>query len=107
MSSFTEEQLERQIPMTIGWLLTELGVCKGRQELYTRQRPEMLETLRQAAIIQSTESSNRIEGVTVDKKRLAPLVMGKVKPKDRGGGPRSLDSRSPRLRLDLGLRLLG
>ena len=41
---------------------------KGRQDLHKRQMPQALETLRQAAIIQSTESSNRIEGVT------APLI---------------------------------
>ncbi len=63
--------------------MTDVAESKGRQDLYIHQRPEVLETLRQAAIIQSTESSNRIEGVTVDRNRLAPLVLGKVKPKDR------------------------
>lgn len=35
------------------------------------------------ALIQSAESSNRIEGVTVSRERLAPLVLGKTEPKDR------------------------
>lgn len=39
----------------------------------------MLET----ALIQSAESSNRIEGVTVDSARLRPLIVGHARPKDR------------------------
>jgi Fic family protein len=39
--------------------------------------------LREQAVIQSTESSNRIEGVTVAANRLRPLVIGKAKPRDR------------------------
>ena len=35
------------------------------------------------ALIQSTESSNRIEGVTVAPDRLRPLVLGNTKPRDR------------------------
>ena len=35
------------------------------------------------ALIESTESSNRIEGVTVDHARLKPLVIGHSKPRDR------------------------
>jgi len=57
--------------------------CRGKQDLWTRQKPELLSTLRELAIIRSTESSNRIEGVTVDSDRLRPLVVGKARPKDR------------------------
>jgi Fic family protein len=39
--------------------------------------------LREQAIIQSAESSNRIEGVTVAANRLRPLVIGKARPRDR------------------------
>lgn len=60
-----------------------LGEYRGRQNLYAEQFPEVLDTLRQAAIIQSAESSNRIEGITVLPDRLAPLVKGKTKPRDR------------------------
>jgi Fic family protein len=48
-----------------------------------RQKPEVLEVLREQAIIQSVESSNRIEGVTIPADRLRPVVLGKVKPRDR------------------------
>jgi Fic family protein len=63
--------------------LRALGEYRGRQELYVKQSPEVLETLRRVAMIQSAESSNRIEGITVSADRLAPLVTGKSKPKDR------------------------
>jgi hypothetical protein len=35
--------------------------ARGKQELWIRQKPEVLEVLREQAIIQSAESSNRIE----------------------------------------------
>ena len=35
------------------------------------------------ALIQSAESSNRIEGVTIDPARLKPLIIGHARPKDR------------------------
>ena len=60
-----------------------IAEAKGKQELFTRQSPQVLKALREAAIIQSAESSNRIEGVTVAPDRLRPLVLGNTKPRDR------------------------
>ncbi|MBN1760655.1 MAG: Fic family protein [Chitinispirillaceae bacterium] len=60
-----------------------LGECRGRQALYGEQSPEVLETLRRAAIIQSSESSNRIEGITARHSRIEKIVIDKVKPQDR------------------------
>jgi Fic family protein len=57
--------------------------ARGKQDLWLRQKPEVLEVLREQAIIQSVESSNRIEGVTIPADRLRPVVLGKVKPRDR------------------------
>jgi len=57
--------------------------ARGKQDLWIRQKPEVLEVLREQAIIQSAESSNRIEGVTVAANRLRPLVMGRARPRDR------------------------
>jgi hypothetical protein len=34
-------------------------------------------------LIGSTESSNRIEGVTVERSWLRPLILGKARPRDR------------------------
>jgi len=60
-----------------------LGEYRGRQTLYGEQSPEVLDTLKRAAIIQSTESSNRIEGITAQHGRIEKLVLDKVKPQDR------------------------
>jgi Fic family protein len=57
--------------------------ARGKQDLWIRQKPEVLDVLREQAIIQSAESSNRIEGVTVPADRLRPLVIGRAKPRDR------------------------
>jgi Fic family protein len=57
--------------------------ARGKQDLWIRQKPEVLDVLREQAIIQSAESSNRIEGVTIPADRLRPVVLGKAKPRDR------------------------
>jgi Fic family protein len=71
------------IPLGTGWLLGECMEARGKQDLWIRQKPEVLEVLREQAIIQSVESSNRIEGVTVAPNRLRPLVIGRARPRDR------------------------
>ena len=50
----------------------DLGEARGQQELFTRQAPQRLKTLREHALIESTVSSNRIEGVTVHRRNLPP-----------------------------------
>ena len=45
---------------------------KGKQELYLRQKPVELERLVQIAKVQSTEASNRIEGIVTTNARLMP-----------------------------------
>ncbi|MFQ5906732.1 MAG: Fic family protein, partial [bacterium] len=67
----------------MGGLLQTLSEFKGRQELFRRQTPQVLESLPQVAIIESTESSNRIEGVTVAPERFKELMLRPAKPKDR------------------------
>jgi Fic family protein len=69
--------------MGSSWLLNDIAEAKGKQELFTRQSPQALKALREMALIQSAESSNRIEGVTVEPGRLRPLVLGTAKPRDR------------------------
>ncbi len=64
-------------------VLRQLGEARGRQQLFLRQAPEQLESLRQSAIIESTESSNRIEGVTAARGRVADLVAQGAVPRDR------------------------
>ena len=71
------------IPVGTGWLLGSCMEARGKQDLWIRQKPEVLEVLREQAIIQSAESSNRIEGITVPANRLRPLVIGRARPRDR------------------------
>lgn len=84
MKSLDRNFLEQQaIPLEFAGTLRVLGEYRGKQELFTRQTPQVLNTLKQVAIIQSTESSNRIEGVIVEEKRLKALLEKKTTPKDR------------------------
>ena len=84
MKSLDRDFLERQaIPIEMGGLIQALGEFKGRQELFRHQGSQVLESLRQVAIIESTESSNRIEGVTVAPDRLKELMLHPSKPRDR------------------------
>ena len=84
MMTFWDQRLHRfALRMSTAWPLNDIAEAKGRQELYTRPSPQIPKALREAAIIQSTESSDRIEGVTVATDRLRPLVLGNSKPRDR------------------------
>jgi Fic family protein len=84
MMSFRDDRLATTpLPPAAVWLIGEAMEARGRQELYTRQAPDLLKALRELAMVQSAESSNRIEGVTVSASRLRPLVLGKAKPQDR------------------------
>jgi Fic family protein len=84
MKSFSSAYLTKlHIAARIITTIRKLGEYKGRQELYKKQAPEMLENLRQVALIESTESSNRIEGVVAEHKRLRAIVEEKVKPANR------------------------
>ncbi|MBE5731090.1 MAG: Fic family protein [Clostridiales bacterium] len=55
----------------------------GKQEMYLKQRPEELEKLVEIAKIQSTESSNAIEGIVTTSTRIRQLVEDKTMPKNR------------------------
>ena len=81
MNSFKKEKV--QLPLSTTWLMNSISEYKGKQDLYTRQSPQILKTLVEMALIESSESSNRIEGVTVDRARLKPLIIGHSRPRDR------------------------
>lgn len=84
MHSLTSNYLEN-LMFSAGQVATlhALGECRGKQALYFHQAPETLKRLRDVAIIESTESSNRLEGVTVNPSRLEPLVLKRTDPRDR------------------------
>ena len=84
MLTLTSDRLkDHPLPMSTSWLLADCMEAYGKQELWMNQKPRVIESLRELAVIHSVESSNRIEGVTVPEDRLRPLVLGKSKPRDR------------------------
>ena len=78
-----DKLIDATIPVATGWLLAACMEARGKQDLWTRQKPEVLQALREQAVVQSAESSNRIEGVTVAPERLRPIVLGQARPRDR------------------------
>lgn len=71
------------IPTSTGWYLADLGEARGKQELFTHQSPQRLKVLREHALIESAISSNRIEGVEVDRSRIGTLMFGQPALRDR------------------------
>lgn len=55
----------------------------GKQEMYLKQRPEELEKLIEIAKVQSTESSNAIEGIVTTNTRIRQIMEDKTTPKNR------------------------
>ena len=73
----------KEVPAVTVWSLASLSESKGRQELFTRQSPQRLKVLREHALIASAVSSNRIEGVEIEKKRVGTIVFGEPALRDR------------------------
>ena len=64
-------------------LLTRLHECRGRQDLFIEAAPDVLTALLEVAKIQSTDASNRIEGIYTTDERLKAIVQEKVRPRNR------------------------
>ena len=64
-------------------LVAKIHECKGRQDVFIRQKPVELDRLVEIARIQSTEASNRIEGIYTSDKRLKEIVQKKSEPRNR------------------------
>ncbi len=60
-----------------------LGEYQGKEALFRQQAPQVLKTLREVALIQSTESSTRLEGITAPPDRIRSLVAQKSRPANR------------------------
>lgn len=56
---------------------------KGRGEVFLAQKAHTLDNLVELAIIQSTESSNKIEGIRTTDSRIKDLLQKNIKPKNR------------------------
>ena len=60
-----------------------VGEYRGKEALFKQQSPQVLQALRDSALIQSTESSNRIEGVVAPPQRIRDLVAKRTQPANR------------------------
>ena len=61
--------------------LTTIHEYKGEQRLIAEHHADVLESLVEVAKIQSTESSNKIEGIYTSDERLKKIVLDKTMPK--------------------------
>lgn len=64
-------------------LVAKIHECKGRQDLFIRQKPVELDRLVEIAKIQSTEASNKIEGIVTTSTRMKQLFKEKTTPRNR------------------------
>lgn len=64
-------------------LVAQIHEYKGRQELYLKQKPAVLDKLVDIAKIQSTEASNKIEGIVTTSTRIQQLYNEKTTPRNR------------------------
>lgn len=73
----------KSVPLPTVWYLSDLAEARGKQELFTKQSPQKLKVLREHALIESAVSSNRIEGVTIERARVKPVLQGRGQLRDR------------------------
>lgn len=64
-------------------LLSAIHEYKGKQDLYIAAKRDSLKTLLEVAVIQSTDASNRIEGIFTSNARLKAIVKDKAIPQNR------------------------
>ncbi len=64
-------------------LLSAIHEYRGKQTLFITARKDVLKSLLEIAVIQSTDASNRIEGIYTSDARLKDLVLQKVEPINR------------------------
>jgi Fic family protein len=82
--SFQDGVLGRQaISQNLLQSVRLVGEYRGKQALFSQQSPQVLQALRESAVIQSTESSNRIEGVIAPAERIRDLVAKRTEPANR------------------------
>ena len=78
-----KESWKRLLTPNIVSLLTSIHEYKGEQNLFIESNSDKLVELLEIAKIQSTEASNKIEGIITTDDRLKKLVMDKTMPKSR------------------------
>lgn len=75
--------MDLSLPVSIYHMIASIHEYKGKQELYVENYPDVLEKMIDVAKIQSTKSSNAIEGIYTNDARLNELMKKKTEPKNR------------------------
>lgn len=75
--------LELNIPANMYDLIAKIYEYKGKQEIYVENFSDVLEKMVEVAKIQSTKSSNAIEGISTNDGRLEELMKKKSVPRNR------------------------
>ena len=71
------------IPANMYDLISRIYEYKGKQELYVANFSDILEKMVEVAKVQSTKSSNAIEGISTSDSRLEELMKKKSQPRNR------------------------
>lgn len=80
--NYTEKWKQLLTPEIVS-LLTKIHEFKGEQNLFIEAHADELEYLLEIARIQSTEASNKIEGIYTSDERLKLIALNKTTPKTR------------------------
>ena len=84
MRAFTyKAEYQKLLTPEIVSYLTQIHEQKGKQSKFSDAQKDVLDELLEIAKIQSTEASNRIEGIITTDDRLKLLVMNKTTPRSR------------------------
>ncbi|MEF2609277.1 MAG: Fic family protein [Faecalicoccus sp.] len=78
-----KESWKKLLTPKIVTLLTSIHEYKGEQNLFIESNSDKLTDLLEIAKIQSTEASNKIEGISTTQERIRKLVLDKTMPKSR------------------------
>lgn len=71
------------LPINIYQMIAGIHECKGKQELYVENYSDILRKMIDVAKVQSTKSSNAIEGIYTNDTRLKELMQKKTEPRNR------------------------
>ena len=75
--------MELSFPVNIYHIIAKIHEYKGKLELYVKNYPDVLDKMIDVAKIQSTKSSNAIEGIYTNDARLNELMNKKAEPRNR------------------------
>ncbi len=78
-----DDALTRLLTPEMHALLSAIHEYRGKQDYYLGAKPDTLDALLEIAKIQSTDASNRIEGIFTSDARLRALVTEKTAPRNR------------------------